>query len=613
MVHPRLSARGFRLIMILFLVPVGDICQAQDGPIRDEPEIAAEPGQRSGRGTRSGAASRTSTSDSSPAPTDADPEPRGLRAWIRGWRKRERSEPEQSARRPASDAGRASEHSDSPTVRVPPPDTSAVAQSPDRTAPMGRGSPAAEKADPQVRPTFFQDYPLQPETRSAVPQSEADVPFARRLFEAFFLEEPNPQEEGEAAQPRRLLPAPYQSPPFPFSEHLGPLIGIRDDAVWPLMEALEKGPNGDIWKDNRIKIYGWVDPSVTFGTSRNSNIPEVYNIVPNSLQLSQTILIFERVTDSFQTDHMDWGFKITNLYGIDYRYTTAKGYFSDQLLKHNNLYGYDPLQLYFDIYFPHIFQGTILRVGRYISPIDIEAQLSPENYLYSHSVMYSVDPYTFTGVQEIYRLTDRFFAMTAIQAGNDMAPWVDSAQPNGEFLLKWVSRNNNDVLFGGVDSVGKGYYKDGHDDLQVSSFLWEHKFTDRLHTITEMYYIWQHDARLGGTVIEGPPYPYFESVGPGKVVPGVSDSLGFVNYTAYKVSDKDRVVLRTDILDDFQGQRLGYKTTYFEHTLGWAHFFYDWLVLRPEIRFDYTSGAKAIDNGTRREMFTFSSDLIVRF
>ena len=65
----------------------------------------------------------------------------------------------------------------------------------------------------------------------------------------------------------------------------------------------------------------------------------VYNIVPNSWQLSQAILIFERQTDSNQTDHMDWGFKVTNLYGIDYRYTTAKGWFSDQLLKHNHLYG----------------------------------------------------------------------------------------------------------------------------------------------------------------------------------------------------------------------------------------------------------------------------------
>jgi hypothetical protein len=478
--------------------------------------------------------------------------------------------------------------------------------------PIGGDSPGG-KVDAEVSPTYFQDFLVSPETRSAIPGSQADLSFLDRLYQALFVEEPNPQEEGEAAQPRRLPPAPYQSPPFPFSEHLGPIIGIRDDAVWPLMEALEKGRNGDWWKENRIKIYGWIDPSVTFGTSRNSNIPEVYNIVPNSLQLSQAILIFERMTDSNQTDHMDWGFKVTNLYGIDYRYTTAKGWFSDQLLKHNRLYGWDPLQLYFDIYFPKVLDGMILRVGRYISPIDIEAQLSPENYLYTHSVMYSVDPYTFTGVQGIFRLNERFYFMTAIHAGNDMAPWTTSSQPNGEFLIKWVSKNNKDVLFGGVDSIGRGVYKNGHDDLQVSSLMWEHKFNDNFHTITEMYYIWQRNALTGGSVIEGPPESFFPSVGPGKLIPGLSDSLGFVNYTAYKLGDKDRLVLRSDILADFQGQRLGFKTTYFEHTLGWAHFFYDWLIFRPEVRLDYTSGAKAFDNGTKRNMFTFSADVIIRF
>jgi hypothetical protein len=31
-------------------------------------------------------------------------------------------------------------------------------------------------------------------------------------------------------------------------------------------------------------------------------------------------------------------------------------------------------------------------------------------------------------------------------------------QPNGEFLLKWVSRSGNHSLFGGADSVGNGQY-----------------------------------------------------------------------------------------------------------------------------------------------------------
>jgi hypothetical protein len=434
--------------------------------------------------------------------------------------------------------------------------------------------------------------------------------FGTRLFNAYFSREEQAAEE--EANTRRNLYVPWDSPPFPFADHLGPNIGYRDTSLYPLMAAAYKGPNGEWWKKSRIKIYGWADPAVTFGTSRSSNIPLSYAIVPNSLQLSQFILIFERVTDSVQTDQMDWGFKFTNLVGIDYRYTTAKGWFSDQLLKHNNLYGYDPLQLYFDVYIPHVAQGMIIRTGRYISPIDIEAQLSPENYLYTHSLMYTYDPYTFTGMQFITRLADRWTLQFGVHAGNDMAPWTTSSQANGEFLLKWVSPSGRDSLFGGVDSVGHGYYSNGHDDLQVAALTWSHKFTQRFHTITESYYIWERDAVQGGTVTNGPPQLYFPFTGPGKYLPGLSDSFGLVNYTAYKTSDKSYLVWRNDCLYDPRGFRTGFPGTYAETTLGYIYHITPWCVSRPEIRFDYGT-TKAYDNGTKRDQFTFNWDIIIRF
>jgi hypothetical protein len=40
-----------------------------------------------------------------------------------------------------------------------------------------------------------------------------------------------------------------------------------------------------------------------------------YGLIPNHIELSQAVLIFERVTDSVQTEHLDWGFKFTNVYG----------------------------------------------------------------------------------------------------------------------------------------------------------------------------------------------------------------------------------------------------------------------------------------------------------
>ena len=68
--------------------------------------------------------------------------------------------------------------------------------------------------------------------------------------------------------------------------------------------------------------------------------------------LDQLALYAERLADVTQTDHFDWGFRITNLYGQDYRYTTSHGILSQQLLVKNSQYGYDPVMVYADLYFP---------------------------------------------------------------------------------------------------------------------------------------------------------------------------------------------------------------------------------------------------------------------
>ena len=137
---------------------------------------------------------------------------------------------------------------------------------------------------------------------------------------------------------RRALPAPLD-PLFPGSEYLGPtpLIGVPDaDPEYPLEKALWS--SFPALKANRIKVYGWVNAGFDFSTSNKSNIPESYAIVPNKLELDQAVVRFERLPDTVQRDHVDWGFRLTPMYGIDYRWTTAQGWFSGQLLNHNRLY-----------------------------------------------------------------------------------------------------------------------------------------------------------------------------------------------------------------------------------------------------------------------------------
>ena len=77
--------------------------------------------------------------------------------------------------------------------------------------------------------------------------------------------------------------------------------------------------------DNNIQLYGWVNPggNISTNTPPGGNTPAAYCLRPQSVQLDQAVLYFERLPDTVQTDHIDWGFRISGIYGENYRYTTA--------------------------------------------------------------------------------------------------------------------------------------------------------------------------------------------------------------------------------------------------------------------------------------------------
>lgn len=108
------------------------------------------------------------------------------------------------------------------------------------------------------------------------------------------------------------------------------------------------------------------------------------------MQLDQVVLYLERTPDTVQDEHVDWGFRLSGIYGENYRYTTAYGISSYQLLKRNSVNGYDFPMVYGEMFVPGrpgIGEGGLmLRLGRFISLPDIEAQLAPNNYMYSHSM-----------------------------------------------------------------------------------------------------------------------------------------------------------------------------------------------------------------------------------
>jgi hypothetical protein len=430
---------------------------------------------------------------------------------------------------------------------------------------------------------------------------------------------------GPAAGDRRAPPSPWQSPPFPGSEYQGyPLIGVpRSTTEDPFQKALYLGPYGQAFRDSRIEIHGWVTAggNWTANNHAKSNLPAAYWIVPNSVQVDQAVLKLEREVDSVQTDHIDWGFRQVSLYGIDYRYTTAGGWFSQQLLKHNNLYGYDPVEDYFEFYVPNIFEGMSVRVGRWIACPDIENQYAPDNYLASHSLLFTYDTYTQTGAMFSFQVNKYNMVQGAIHSGTDMAPWYPGAVPTGFFGWRWVSQSNNDAFYTCLNNINNAkfrFFKQygqqlGHDNFNYIVSTWEHRFTEKIHTKTEAYYMWQFDAVVGGTPSAGPPQSFGGGGGIGKFLPGNSPAYGVLNYTMFAVSQRDYFTVRNEWWRDQRGERSGFATNYSSHTIGLSHQFNDTMMLRPEIGFYHSYDVPAFNLGTSRNLLMYGFDFTIRF
>jgi hypothetical protein len=325
----------------------------------------------------------------------------------------------------------------------------------------------------------------------------------------------------------------------------------------------------------------------------------------------------ERQPDTVQTDHIDWGFRISPLYGLDYRFTTGKGYWSDQLLGKNLENGFDVPMAYFDLYVPYVAEGMDIRIGRYISLPDIEAQLAPNNYTYSHSLLYTFDCYTQTGLNTTTKLTNHWMVQVGVSSGCDVAPWVKSDRKltlNACGSYTW--RTGLDTLYLCDNTLNDGNY--AYNNLTAYYLTWYHKFskTSHWHTDTETWYQYEKHTpnvnnALGQTLIETNANGAY--CNNDYEVTCFAPEWAIVNYLVYQISPHDYMTIRNEYFDDIMGQRTGFKTKYTEHLIGWGHWVGSTILVRPELRFERSYDVAAYDDGTKKNQLTFACDMILFF
>ncbi len=475
------------------------------------------------------------------------------------------------------------------------------------------------------------DTPPQADPAATPAQSNpAAASFFRRLSQAYLNDwksssaattPPNGTNAAAPAAPTfRGTPVPVDAPPYPFGvwPYGGSVtIGQPWTQAGPLMTALWGGSHGDAWKRSGVQIYGWFNFGGNLSNSSQggySSFPVAYATRANTIQPDQEVLYFERQPDTVQKDHFDWGFRLALLYGIDYRFTTAKGLFSHQLLGKNQEYGFDPVMAYVDFYVPHVAQGMDIRVGRYISLPDIEAQLAPNNYTYTHSLLYTFDAYTQQGINATIKLNDHWIYQIGLSAGNDVAPWTKDAKATLNTCLGFTWRDGGSNLYGCANSLNDGNY--AYNNMQSFYLTFYHKFNSHWHQATESWY--QYEKRTPN--VNNPAASSLLEVGAnGAVCKNASDVTCYApewavaNYVERQFSKHDYMTIRNEYFDDIVGQRTGFKTRYSEHLIGWGHWIGTTILLRPELRFDHSYDGPVYNNGTKKSQLMLAGDVIFFF
>jgi hypothetical protein len=460
------------------------------------------------------------------------------------------------------------------------------------------------------------------------------------------------------ATPQSAPPMPYTEWPYGGTESIGVTRPNSIDS--PLMVALGNTQLGHAMNDAHVQVYGWVAPGGNLSTNTTKpggNAPAAYDYTPNTVQLDQAVVYIERLADTVQNDHFDWGFRVSALYGVDYRYTTAYGLFSYQLLNHNDVNGFDFPMVYTDLYFP-VLQGMDVRIGRFISVPDIEAQLAPNNYTYVHSLTYTFDNYTNTGIQVATAITKNWIVQTGLTVGSDTMPWNAGARitnlmpgnalypgatmlkdpgavPSVTLGVRWTSDDGRDDLNIVGDALNGGQW--GYNNLQWIGATYYHKLNDYWHIAFETWNIHENNVPnlnnpaaaaivAGGGTPFSPQFTPFNGPNAAQcpnpaAMTCQADEQSFLLYVNYSPNKLNNFSLRTEYFNDPQGQRTGVATAYADVAFSWQHWFSPQIEIRPEIAYYKSINADAFNgNGAvgtvppnKNWAAIAASDIIIHF
>src|SRR5262249_43679807 len=290
--------------------------------------------------------------------------------------------------------------------------------------------------------------------------------------------------------------------------------------------------------------------------------------------------------------------------------------------------------LYGEVHLPILTpRGLDVKAGRWYTITGYEVIPAPDRTLLSLPYGFTYgQPFTHVGVLTTLHLTDKIDFYNGAINGWDR--WIDQRYIWGYIGgFSWTSRNEKNKLafatawgpnqFPSFLAANQPIYPTGYinvpsvaglnnpgyhrSDRTVFTLVGSRKWTSKLTQF----------VGTGGGVepaIPGLGAPLIDGV-PLNARAKYDTWYGFVHMFLYSFSDKVTGVWRSEVFWDTNGARTGQLVgdRYYEMTLGVRYKPRDWLLIRPEIRYDWSQFHPAYSNDTRKSQLTMGFDVIVLF
>ncbi|MEC4748508.1 porin [Methylomicrobium sp. Wu6] len=341
-----------------------------------------------------------------------------------------------------------------------------------------------------------------------------------------------------------------------------------------------------------VNIGGWAAGGINYNInnpSDRSNGPVSMTDRNEEFHLYQLNLFIEKAVTKAST--WDVGGRFDFMFGTDTRYTQATGHWDMGLISQRDLRFYDIAlpQAYVEVFAP-IGNGLSGKFGHFYTIIGYESVPSPPNFFSSHTYSFKSSPFTTTGALFSYALNEQWSVNLGAVTGadnfdRDLGAWSHMSG------LTWTNADTGTTV---SFSIMQGdVYKNQSSELVYYSAILQ-------QNLGKWHYVLQHDrGAQQNAIAQGQN----------------ADWYSIVQYLTYDIDDQLGVGLRGEWFRDQNGFRYSAgEAGYYAMTVGLNWKPKGWLMIRPEVRYDWSEAQLApFDAGHQIDQVLLGIDAVVQF